>query len=331
MIGGGVMDGVMDIETARALLRLQIEWGVDVDLDEAPHDRFAESAAEAARRAAARQDAVRDRGVLPSGGEVGPGVYEPEPKPPAEQADGGWREEERGGGGGMASVGRDRVVSDRVAAAVADLAGVDTVEALALAIDRFDGCVLRGTATHSVLPVGPVGARVMVIGDAPDEDEDRSGLPFSGLAGALLDRMLASIGLERGQLVLAPAVPWRPPGGRAPSPVEVAACLPLLLRSIAVYRPERLLLCGGLATRMVLGAASERSGAGMSVNPTRLRGSWCETEWGAEWGPVRPALAIRHPLQLRASAAARREIWDDLLLLAVTLDDAKATTDVIVE
>ncbi|MBB3882349.1 uracil-DNA glycosylase [Acetobacter oeni] len=304
----------MDTETARTLLRLQIEWGVDVDLDDVPHDRFAESAAEMARRAAASREALQagggasERDASGSAGLSDVGRYAERPGD-----GGGFREAERAGSG-RSGAGRPAVP------VVADLSGISTPEALAQATEAFEGCVLRGTATHSVLPRGPVGARVMVIGDAPDEDEDRSGVPFSGLAGSLLDKMLTSIRLDREQLVLAAAVPWRPPGGRAPSPAEVAACLPLLLKSIAVYRPERLLLCGGLATRMILGAASTETTAGLSVNPARLRGAWRETEWGEEWGPRRPALAIRHPLQLRASAAARREIWNDLLLLAVTLD-----------
>ncbi len=321
----------MDIGTGREILRLQLEWGIDVDLDDVPHDRFAESAAELAHRMSVRQETGQ------------PGIQSHDTEEEAAMR-GVWQattddvrtaDPKRSPATGYP--GSSRPTSQRPSPvpsgplAAADLADVDSIEALARVIDGFDGCVLRGTATHSVLPHGPVGARLMVIGDAPDEDEDRSGLPFSGLAGSLLDRMLASIGLKREQLVLASAVPWRPPGGRAPSPAEVAACLPLLLRSIAVYRPERLLLCGGLATRMVLGAASSDATAGMSVNPARLRGAWRTTTWDPEWGAQRAALAIRHPLQLRASAAARREIWGDLLLLAVTLDGARNAGNVIME
>ncbi|BCK75988.1 bacteriophage-type DNA polymerase [Acetobacter aceti NRIC 0242] len=278
----------MDAGAVAALLELQIEWGVDVLLDEAPHDRFAEWEAEQAARVAHQTTAPALDGAVRHTAKRRPAISE-ETRHPAE-----------GGPGG----------SD---AALAALAGITTIAALEKAIDGFVACSLRGTATHTVLPRGPVGARVMVIGDAPDADEDRSGIVFSGESGDLLGRMLASIGRTREEMILAPAIPWRPPGGRPPSPVEVAQCLPMLLRSIALYQPERLLLCGGLATRMILGP---------DINPARARGSWRTTAWGPEGGPQRPVMTMRHPSQLRAGATARRQIWDDMLLLAVTLDGA---------
>ncbi|MCH4091672.1 uracil-DNA glycosylase [Acetobacter sp.] len=275
----------MDAGAVAALLELQIEWGVDVLLDEEPHDRFAEWEAErVARQTAApvveRAAEYAERRPLP--------VREELPAPAA-------------------------ALSAAPEATLRALGGLATIEALEKAIDGFVACNLRGTATHTVLPRGPVGARVMVIGDAPDADEDRSGVVFSGESGGFLTRMLASIGRTREEMILAPAIPWRPPGGRPPSPVEVAQCLPMLLRSIALYQPERLLLCGGLATRMILGP---------DINPARARGSWRMTAWGAEGGVQKPVMAMRHPSQLRAGATARRQIWDDMLLLAVTLDDA---------
>lgn len=271
-----------------ALLRLQMEWGVDVLVDEQPQDRFAQS----------REERERSLPVdVPPQGEQVPA--RPASRPPPAPLP--------------------------VAQSVPDLGflrGLETVDALAAAIDGFSGFSLRSTATTTVLPRGPVGARVMVIGDTPDEDEDRSGIPFSGVGGQYLDRMLASIGLTRKELVVASAIPWRPPGGRPPSPAEVAVCLPLLLASISLFRPQRLLLCGGLAVRMMFGS---------QANPLRLRGKWRDTQWDTTWGPQRPALAMRHPLQLRAGARARREIWHDLLLLSVTLDDEAGIISVMAE
>ncbi|NHN91850.1 uracil-DNA glycosylase [Acetobacter sicerae] len=276
----------MDAGAVAALLELQIEWGVDVLLDEEPHDRFAEWATEQAARTA-------NQAAVPA---IERAVRNVEPRPPTA------RKELHSPAAALSAAPE---------ATLRALDGITTIEALEKAIDGFVACNLRGTATHTVLPRGPVGARVMVIGDAPDADEDRSGVVFSGESGSLLTRMLASIGRSREEMILAPAIPWRPPGGRPPSPVEVAQCLPMLLRSIALYQPERLVLCGGLATRMLLGP---------DVNPARARGCWRTTSWGPEGGGQRPVMAMRHPSQLRAGATARRQIWDDMLLLAVTLD-----------
>lgn len=295
------MDAEMNREAVLALLRLQVEWGVDVAVDEAPHDRFAESAEEMARRAARHSaGAVAGTGALP--------VREREVRPAARVTEG--------------PPSRMQQAPVAVAPPSAELEAAETPEALLRAVEASDVCPLRGTAMHSVVPRGPVGARVMVIGDAPDEDEDRSGVPFSGLSGQLLDQMLRSIGLKREELVVGNVVPWRPPGGRPPSQAEVVACLPLLLQAIRVFRPERLLLCGSLATRMLLGGVM--TGRGTGAAPPRRKGAWQQTVWDAAWGPPLPALSVRHPLQLRASAAARREIWSDLLFLAVTLDEERS-------
>ncbi|MDG6094922.1 uracil-DNA glycosylase [Acetobacter sp. AN02] len=195
---------------------------------------------------------------------------------------------------------------------------LDCMESLSAALAAFDGCSLRRTAMHTVLAEGPAGAPVMIIGDAPDADEDRSGRPFSGQAGALLDGMLGSIGLARGTLAVAAAIPWRPPGGRPPSAAEIEVCLPLLHRTIGLMRPQRLLLCGSLAARMVTGrteplARLRNVWHGIPLRLRSAEGVWQDAEI--------PALVMRHPLQLKASAAARRESWADILRLSVATDE----------
>src|SRR5215472_17206863 len=128
-------------------------------------------------------------------------------------------------------------------------AGATTLDELRAAIAAFDGCALRDTASNLVFAEGDPSATLLLIGDPPSADEDRSGLPFAGPAGAYLDRMLAAISLDRGQLLLTPLIPWRPPGDRPPNPAELALCLPFLHRLIALVAPRRLLLMGPLAAR----------------------------------------------------------------------------------
>src|SRR5262249_31999100 len=126
--------------------------------------------------------------------------------------------------------------------AVQIAAAATTLEALRSAIAEFDGCALRDTASHLVFAEGDPAADLPLIGETPGADEDRGGAPFAGPGGAYLDRMLASIGLERSQLMVAPLIPWRPPGDRPPNPAELSLCLPFLHRLIALVGPRRVVL-----------------------------------------------------------------------------------------
>src|SRR3546814_10677450 len=97
----------------------------------------------------------------------------------------------------------------------------------------FDGCALKVTATNTVFCDGVPGAPVMVVGEAPGGEEDRAGRPFVGPSGQLLDRMLASVGLDRRRNVyISNILPWRPPGNRNPTEGEMAACLPFIQRHL---------------------------------------------------------------------------------------------------
>ena len=133
-----------------------------------------------------------------------------------------------------------------------------TLEDLRAALAAFDGCALRDTAANLVFAAGDPDAGLLLIGEPPGEAEDRSGTPFAGPDGLLLDRMLASIGLARDALLLTPLIPWRPPGGRPPNPGEIAVCLPFLHRLIALAAPRRVVLAGALAARTLLGPTRRR-------------------------------------------------------------------------
>ncbi|MGI4806615.1 MAG: uracil-DNA glycosylase family protein, partial [Janthinobacterium lividum] len=93
---------------------------------------------------------------------------------------------------------------------VAPAVQAQTLEALHAELDAFTACPLRATATHTVRPSGAVDASILLIGDAPGSEDDRSGQAFTGPPGALLDRVLASIGLDRQRMLLTTLVPWRP-------------------------------------------------------------------------------------------------------------------------
>jgi DNA polymerase len=199
-----------------------------------------------------------------------------------------------------------------VPAAAARLAAeAGSLEALKAAIAATES-TLRDTATNLVFADGNPDAGLMMIGEAPGADEDRLGRPFVGVSGQLLDRMAASIGLTRARdFYVANILPWRPPGNRTPTDAEITLFLPFLLRHIALVRPRRLVLLGGVSAKTLLRAKD---------GITRLRGRWHGLE--VEGLGRLPALATLHPAYLLRSPAAKKDAWADLLLLRRTLDGA---------
>ncbi|HET8995140.1 MAG TPA: uracil-DNA glycosylase family protein [Acetobacteraceae bacterium] len=256
-----------------ALLTLQIAWGADEALDDAPVDRL--------RTAAPVRPAPAHS--------VPPAPARPlQARPPAAAP-------------GLPS----QTTAER---AVAAAGSANSIEALASAIAGFDGCVLRDTATRAVLPQGDAASGLLLIGDPPGADEDRSGQPFAGEDGALLDRMLASVGLDRAGLLMAPLIPWRPPGGRPPSAGELAICLPFLHRLIVLAEPRQILLLGPLAVRMLLDGKRRRPGSG-----------WTTLSLPGLPTPV-PALVLPTPHMVRSTPSVRRDAWTELRRLRRALD-----------
>ena len=143
----------------------------------------------------------------------------------------------------------------------------ETIEELKAELARFEGCPLKYTAMNMVFADGNPKASVMLVGEAPGEDEDRQGLPFVGISGQLLDRMLASIGLDRTSVYISNVLFWRPPGNRSPTDAELAACLPFVEQHIALVRPRVLILLGNAPTKTLL-----RTKEGI----TKMRGKWTD-------------------------------------------------------
>jgi uracil-DNA glycosylase len=193
-------------------------------------------------------------------------------------------------------------------------AGAATIAELAARVAAFDGCSLKLTATNTVFADGNPAAPVMIIGEAPGAEEDRTGRPFVGRAGQLLDRMLAAIGLDRGGVLITNVIYWRPPGNRTPTATEIATCLPFVLRHVALVRPKVLVLAGGTAAGALL-----PQGQGI----TRLRGRWFDLAVPGLDRPV-PTLAMFHPSFLLRAPERKREAWHDLLALRARLDQLSA-------
>lgn len=130
-----------------------------------------------------------------------------------------------------------------------------TTEELLELHSRVRGCVacpLHLSRTQAVPGYGPVEARVMAVGEAPGETEDREGKPFVGAAGQLLTRLLESVGLNRRDLYITNIVKCRPPGNRDPEAAEVEACAHYLDEQIELLRPELILVLGRHALARLL-------------------------------------------------------------------------------
>jgi DNA polymerase len=269
-------DMEQDKSALTAALALQCDWGADEALMESPADRLA----------------VRDASAR------APEAARPAPEPAPRPA--------RAAPVALATAPPAISRAEALAEAAPDLA------ALKAAIATFDASPLRETATNLVFGEGVADSGLMLIGEAPGADEDRAGRPFVGVSGQLLDRMFASVGLSReSNFYITNILPWRPPGNRTPTDAEVALFLPFLRRQVALVRPKRLVLVGGVAAKGLIGGKE---------GITRLRGRWHEVEIPG-LGRL-PALPTLHPAYLLRSPASKRDAWADLLLLRRALDQA---------
>jgi DNA polymerase len=176
-----------------------------------------------------------------------------------------------------------------------------SLEALEAALQAFEGCGLKATATKLCFYRGAPQAPLMIIGEAPGRDEDLAGKPFVGRAGKLLDKMLAAIGLSEPDVHITNIVYWRPPGNRTPTPQESLACRPFLERQIELVAPKIIVAAGGAAAKELF-ATTE--------GITRLRGKWREITIGER---KIAAIATLHPAYLLRTPAAKHHAWSDLL------------------
>ena len=213
-------------ETRAALLALldwYVESGVDLALDEAPHDRYADSA----------------RASVASLAEPADPVATPLPQPSAA---------ERPRRAAAPIVAPDEAVR----AAEEEAANARDLDDLAGRLADFPHAPFRDMAQHFLFGAGAPSARLIAFDAAPGATEEASGEAFSGLSAKLLDNMLAAIGFDRSSASLAYVSPWRPPGDKALTPHEMAIFAPFARRRVELARPEVILLFGDAPARVML-------------------------------------------------------------------------------
>jgi uracil-DNA glycosylase family 4 len=272
-----------DQQTTQAMspldaLRWHVEMGIDEVVDEMPVDRYA----------AAQQP---HGATAPNASAVQPAQDPPQAEP-------------------RQTSGQALAPAEGARDAIAVAAGAQTIDELRERLEGFEGCALKFTATNTVFADGDPRSDLMLIGEAPGVDEDRQGLPFVGVNGQLLNRMLAALGRERDTVYISNILFWRPPGNRSPTDAETAACLPFVRRHVELAKPKVLVFLGGSSAKTMLG---RKEGI------MRLRGKWFAYNSDSLDTPI-PAMPTFHPAFLLSQSAQKRQAWQDFLSIQEKLD-----------
>ena len=253
-----------EVDPRETLIRWHLASGVDALLDEMPHDRFSEkpvvdaSAPHDEPKSAAR---ATPKPVAASRAAATPILA-----------------------GGSSDEWVERAHQQAQAAT--------NLTELRAALDGFEGIALKRTARSLLMAENVVPGGIIILGDLPEADDERSGEIFSGRTGVLLDLMLVSIGLSRDKVALTMSVPWRPPGNRAPTTQELATLAPFLRRQLLLLQPK-LILSFGTSGAQMLGDRSETI--------LKLRGQWIDLALDDKTVPMLvtfgPGHLLRHPAQ----------------------------------
>ena len=177
------------------------------------------------------------------------------------------------------------------------------LEKLKKSISNIKNCELKKSATNIVFADGNPKAKIMLIGEGPGSNEDQEGLPFVGRAGALLDKMLASIDLNRKNVYITNVVNYRPPENRRPTEGEIARYLPYLRKHVEIINPKILVLLGSTALNALIGN---------EIVISKARGQWIEKQFGECKTSV---ITTFHPAFLMRQPAQKKMTWIDLKMI----------------
>ncbi len=179
----------------------------------------------------------------------------------------------------------------------------DNLEKLKKSIRAIKNCTLKNNAINMVFSDGNPKAKIMLIGEAPGANEDAEGLPFVGRAGALLDKMLAAIDLNRKKVYISNIINYRPPDNRRPTDGEIKRYLPFITKHIEIINPKILVLLGSTAMNALIGN---------EVVISKMRGKWIEKKFGNCKTSV---IITFHPAFLMRQPAQKKMAWIDLKMI----------------
>ena len=182
-----------------------------------------------------------------------------------------------------------------------ELSEINTLKDLQSFIENYDECELSHTARSTVFCDGNVDAEVMLIGEAPGNQEDIEGKPFVGKSGQLLDKILETININRTNCYISNIIPWRPPGNRNPTAEEINTCLPFIKKHIQLINPKILMLIGSISAKSILD---------QTIGITKLRGIW---HLYKDKNIEIPALPVFHPAYLLRRPVNKAFAMTDML------------------
>jgi uracil-DNA glycosylase family 4 len=177
-----------------------------------------------------------------------------------------------------------------------DLPGDRSLEDIRADIGECTRCRLHEHRTNIVFGEGNPAAKLAFVGEGPGADEDRTGRPFVGKAGKLLDKIIEAMGMNREDLYIANVVKCRPPDNRAPERDEAATCGPFLFRQLEFIRPKVIVTLGAPALQCLTGS---------NLGITKARGHW------QEWRGIK-VMPTFHPAYLLRSPDKKKETWEDM-------------------
>ena len=180
---------------------------------------------------------------------------------------------------------------------------VTDLKSLKRSILNIKNCSLKSEAINMVFSDGNPKSKIMILGEAPGSNEDQEGLPFVGKAGTLLDKMLASINLDRKSVYISNIINYRPPENRRPTEDEMNRYLPFVKKHIEIINPKILVLLGSTAMNALIGN---------DVVISKVRGEWIEKEFGQCKTSV---IVTFHPSFLMRQPTQKKLAWIDLKMI----------------
>lgn len=177
------------------------------------------------------------------------------------------------------------------------------LDELKLEINNIDDIQFKFCAQNLVFSHGNIDSKVMLIGEAPGEEEDKQGIPFVGRSGKLLSLFLETSGFDRSNYYITNVIPWRPPGNRTPSKEEIEIMKPFVLKHIEIIQPEIIVTVGATALKTLYG----------DCVISKLQGTFLDFGKFKIYPIFHPSYALRVPVK-------KKELWFSILKLKKTWD-----------
>ena len=180
------------------------------------------------------------------------------------------------------------------------------LDALAKTCAACEKCALYQTRTNVVFGRGSENASLLFIGEAPGENEDKTGLPFVGAAGKLLDRYLAYAEIGEDDYYIANILKCRPPHNRDPLPAEEEACIPYLREQLAILQPKIIVCLGRISAMRIISP---------DFRITKQHGQWFENGGVKIMAVYHPAALLRDPRKKEEMLLDFKKIREAMLAL----------------